>query len=880
MKLHSLHLQNFRGVIDRRVEFPKTGVVVLQGPNEVGKTSMMDALDLLLKEKDGAKKQIVRDAQPVNSDVAPVVTAEITAGRYRFVYKKQWLKAPATELQILQPQPESLTGSAAHDRVTQILTEEVDLDLFEALRVLQGGHAGAQAELRGNSALRAALEMASGTTLRVDDDAENLVAAIEAEYLKYFTARGNPTGAYRDAEKEVETARATVATAQAALEEAETQITKHQRLEAEQAEIAGRFKEASANLKADQAAFDSLAQHTEALTAAQENLKTTEQALSAAETAYRERQTLKELQQQRQTDAEEAAHEHEQAAEQLAGVKQRAAAQQEAIATYEGKRQELRERCAALEDSVANLQRRTQLQRETQRLTEIEAAEKRKAAAEAALVELKVDDDLLERIVKAEGEVRIASTILRDSAAQLTVTGLAAEEISVNGEGVEVGPQEPLKLAISEPVSLAIGQNIRLEATPAQSGAERIQELQKAKSQLSDALAAGGITDVAAARAANTEYRKNLRIKATAESQLDGLLGDEIPADLQARVALLKKQVAQGGPPTSEMDLSASETDETSLAEELSRAHESLAACEEKLAAAQEEGAILREAVASAQIAAARAESKGEAATAELHRANEDLTFAEKQVPTAALDEQLSNARSARDSAHDEVLKRQEKLEAQNPETVEMRLENSQLVVSRLEAEQKQLSEEIARSHGQLELIGSQGRQEALDEALSAYEAAQQAHDRIRRQARAAQLLHETVQRYQQQTWQRYVAPFQDRLTGLGRLVFGPEVYFEVSPNLEILSRTLAGQTVQYAALSTGAQEQIGILSRLACAQLVSNNGGVPVMIDDALGNSDPTRLEGLGAVLTQAGKDAQVIILTCTPERYRAVGSATVVRL
>src|SRR5690625_7327753 len=96
MKLHSLHLQNFRGVIDRRVEFPKTGVVVLQWPNEVGKTSMMDALDLLLKEKDGAKKQIVRDAHPVNSDVATVVTAEISAGRDSFGYMYTWLNAYAT----------------------------------------------------------------------------------------------------------------------------------------------------------------------------------------------------------------------------------------------------------------------------------------------------------------------------------------------------------------------------------------------------------------------------------------------------------------------------------------------------------------------------------------------------------------------------------------------------------------------------------------------------------------------------------------------------------------------------------------------------------------------------------------------------------------
>jgi hypothetical protein len=54
----------------------------------------------------------------------------------------------------------------------------------------------------------------------------------------------------------------------------------------------------------------------------------------------------------------------------------------------------------------------------------------------------------------------------------------------------------------------------------------------------------------------------------------------------------------------------------------------------------------------------------------------------------------------------------------------------------------------------------------------------------------------------------------------------------------------------------------------------------VPVVIDDALGYSDPDRLERLGAVLAEAGRDAQVLVLTCVPERYRAVGTAKAVRL
>jgi uncharacterized protein YhaN len=52
------------------------------------------------------------------------------------------------------------------------------------------------------------------------------------------------------------------------------------------------------------------------------------------------------------------------------------------------------------------------------------------------------------------------------------------------------------------------------------------------------------------------------------------------------------------------------------------------------------------------------------------------------------------------------------------------------------------------------------------------------------------------------------------------------------------------------------------------------------VIIDDALGYSDPTRLEGIGAALARAGEGAQVIVLTCMPDRYAGIGSATVVRM
>ena len=125
-----------------------------------------------------------------------------------------------------------------------------------------------------------------------------------------------------------------------------------------------------------------------------------------------------------------------------------------------------------------------------------------------------------------------------------------------------------------------------------------------------------------------------------------------------------------------------------------------------------------------------------------------------------------------------------------------------------------------------------------------------------------------------------YVGPLRDQIEQLGRLLHGPTFKVALAQDLSIESRELDGIPIPFDLLSTGASEQLGIIVRLAAAMLVGKNGqGVPVIIDDALGFSDPERLKAMGAVLDQAGKECQILILTCYPERYGAVGSAEVVR-
>lgn len=74
--------------------------------------------------------------------------------------------------------------------------------------------------------------------------------------------------------------------------------------------------------------------------------------------------------------------------------------------------------------------------------------------------------------------------------------------------------------------------------------------------------------------------------------------------------------------------------------------------------------------------------------------------------------------------------------------------------------------------------------------------------------------------------------------------------------------------------LSIGTREQLAILLRLAYADLLAEKGtSVPLILDDALVNSDDLRREKMKQILHRASKKHQIIILTCHGNDYRDSG-------
>jgi hypothetical protein len=231
-------------------------------------------------------------------------------------------------------------------------------------------------------------------------------------------------------------------------------------------------------------------------------------------------------------------------------------------------------------------------------------------------------------------------------------------------------------------------------------------------------------------------------------------------------------------------------------------------------------------------------------------------------------------------SAADAVRGAQVALDAADPVSLDLRLANARDARTRT-AEQVAVDRERRQElRMKLDLYGEQGLAQQLDDAVTEMGHLQRDHDRAERRAAAALVLHDTFAARRDQARDTYSAPFRDRIQQLGRIVWGNDFEVELDDELRIARRTLDGVTVDFDDLSTGAKEQLGIIARLACASIVSPDGGAPVVIDDALGWTDPHRLERIGAAIAVAGRECQVIILTCTPGRYAAVGNASVVRL
>ena len=888
MRIHRIRLKNFRGVAAAEVLLAVDGVTVIEGANEVGKSSLAEAIDLILEQPDSSSKAVVKAVKPVHCDEGAEVEIELTTGDYHVVYTKRWHKHPQTTLRILTPTAEARTGRDAHDRMRQILDETLDTSLWKALRYQQGASV-AQAALDDSPSLTSALDAAASTGSLGGPTEMSLWAHVEDERLRYFTPGGKPTTARAELDRKLTQARNDLKGLRAQLDALDEAAERHGRLTAELRELGQKCLDQQRSVDTYAAAWNRIELMQRQVESFAQTADLAEAEAQSAKAACEHRAQLVERVRAASETLEELNRRALREAPELVAL-------QRAHAAAVARRDQAREQRRTAEtitrlanDDYEYFRELMGLELLVERSQRVAKAQARLGAAAAFLESCTIDEDTLTAIENAFIAALTAQAQVTSETPTVRIQALQDVQVVIDGGQRALGQGEAVEEhAARDSLELVIGDVARVTVTSAAATTELQGAADETQAQLAGLYRSVGVVGPdALAQARNLERRRQVtqRDADEARAALQENLRDLTPQLMAEKIERAKAQtVRYQAQRDSAMPLP-TDRDEAELRSQTaaSELEQARALEDEREAELVGPGAALDEARTHDTERGVRIQL----AQQTCHAAEDELSAARTSVGDEDLRQRYAalaeHAKSARDAHRVSAAE----LAEQDPEGTSLILFNAREVLERMGTDNRALESELTKIAAELEIRGEQGLQDQFHALKSATVHLELEKAQQDRRSAAVQLLYETLSTHRDAAKRSYVLPFRNQVETLGRVVFGSSLLIEIDhEDLRIVSRTLGGVTVPYDSLSTGAKEQLCVISRLACAILVNPKlpgtpgRGAPVIIDDAFGYSDADRLERLGAVLALAGRQCQIVVLTCTPERYRNVGTAKVIRL
>lgn len=866
MQLHRLSLRNVRGITDVSVDFSEN-ITIISGPNEVGKSTLIEAFDELISTKSRSGKRTIRDMQPVGKDVGPRVEAVFTVGDHKVRYVKQWLKDEETVLEFLDGSEKTVTGDAAHDRAAE-LWEDMDETLWEASRILQGV-AISNAALDESRSLRAALDSQAGRSAEVsDDEGDTIVDRVRDEVNKYYTeTRKSLNKDTREVLTRKENAARDLAEATSDLEALDALMD-----EADQAKA--RAAEALADLTRAKAEVARLSEETET---AQEAAEAVDEARRALAEATRDREDAQRRSTERaelssalaeirseleaaEAELDAAASEREAAenkhAEAEAASTAAEEAADEAAAALEGARR--RERRTMRARELAELGEKLELaDRLDEQIAQLRAEKASVSAAQAKKIDKLATDLAVEEKVAGR-------------APSVELTGLASAEIIIDGDSLALAEGETDRRQLADPLDIEVPGKLRITVDPGTRSSEN-KEIAGLRRKLDKALKAVGAASVDEAlemRAAEEERERKLKEKEAERGRIFSSAKDADETSCRERLLVLRAEASEADDAEKPEPMSIEELEELAeqTAKELSTAR----------AALTRQGKKLEEAKRAHAVVETRLESKRR----EVEKAEAKLAKAREAASDEQLETELTAATAAAETATERLAAAEEAFEEVGGTGAIDALESARINCEGLADIHATHDKKFTQCEAQLEALKKDEIQRRYDQALIDFEVAERTWTSLDRRASAAKLLEDVLLEKQASARARYVAPLREKINELGRRAMRNETFeVDIDDSLTIAARELDGVKVRFDQLSTGAQEQLAILTRIAVGSLVGSDGGVPIMLDDTLGHSDPERLRLVTEVLGQQ-TDCQIIILTATDRRFAMIPNATRVSL
>jgi hypothetical protein len=320
----------------------------------------------------------------------------------------------------------------------------------------------------------------------------------------------------------------------------------------------------------------------------------------------------------------------------------------------------------------------------------------------------------------------------------------------------------------------------------------------------------------------------------------------------------LEYKEAQGAPAPQPSD--AAEADELArLVAELAALDAACDDAQANLARAQADAQARRATYAALQTRLQADTSAYEAAERVGARDTKQLALAEARDLHEALGRQLAQADAA--------------IAAQRPETVRQDLERYEQSARLARERHAERHRQLLLLRGRLEQAGAAGLGERLAAAHALVQRAQRRVDEFARQAQALELLYTTLTEARNEALRRVQAPLTRRIDHYVGLLF-PQARLACSESLAPGRIIRGDDTGDIVELSYGTQEQLGLLARLAYADLLKEAGKPTLLLlDDALVHTDGQRREKLKRALYDAGTRHQILIFTCHGEAWEDLG-------
>ena len=541
MRLHRVRLRNYRSVRESDVAFSQSGVTIVEGPNEVGKTSIAEALQLAIDVPDSSKSARVKSVQPVGRDEGPEVEITLSSGEYELVYQKRWLRDPKTALKVMSPQSENLSGREAHERLGAILNETLDEQLWRALRIEQGTEL--DPPLFDLPSMGRALDLAAGGDLATGRE-DDLWARIGEEYGRYWTPTGQAKADRKSLEHNLKEAENEVGELKGQLDDIEGVASEVGRLVAEAGRLAATLAECESRESKLTGRWEStqnlrsrVAQLTAAYTAAEAN-----RALAA-----REQQDRQELIDTLDSCDEALAELHAEAERAAPALAAAAAHSEKAAADLGDARAALR--TAEKKHRLATndrdyLRQQIDAAQLKERYQRYEQATEDLKRAEGYLSSARVDDDRADRIEQAFLDYERAKATAESAAASVETTALRDITVHVGDEQVELAVDEVNRTLVDDEAVLVIPEIARILVSAGPGSKELADRRSNAQEAFRGLCDEGGVADLAGARAAAQRRREAQRNREEALKAIERELRDLTPEVLVGKIAGLSDRVA------------------------------------------------------------------------------------------------------------------------------------------------------------------------------------------------------------------------------------------------------------------------------------------------------------------------------------------------